>query len=153
MGGSGVHTTPNMNNFKESDEDMQGKIQRIEVVKYNPQMFHREINAENAFNIVGGAPACACSLIGGLFSYGYYLAQPRAYNQYTHILRSQMRFGLGALVGCAFGYVKFGDRQQLHNAFTAERLRARYPESMSLNMTDLWRFKGVKAPHEFYRWA
>ena len=141
-----------MNNHKESDEDLQGKIQTIELVKYNPQLFHREFNAENVYNIVGGAPSVACSLVGGLMTYGYYAVQPRQYNFYIHIIRSQHRFLLGALVGCAFGYAKFGDRQQLHNAFLAERLRARYPDSMNLNMTDLWRFKGVTAPHDFYRW-
>lgn len=132
---------------------MQTKIQRIDTIKYNPNMFHRELNMTNFYNIAGGAPACACGLIGGMLTYGYYAVQPRTYNMYTHIIRSQHRFLLGVLAGCAFGYVKFGDRQQLHNAFVAERLRSRYPESMSLDMHDLWRFKGVQAPHAFYRWA
>jgi len=29
--------------------------------------------------------------------------------------------------------MKFGDRQRLHNAWVAERLRRRYPESLKLN--------------------
>jgi hypothetical protein len=36
---------------------------------------------------------------------------------------------LGLLAGTAVGYLKFGDRQRLHNAWVAERLKRRYPES------------------------
>ena len=41
----------------------------------------------------------------------------------------------------------------MHNAYIAERIRRRYPESMNLNNHDLWKYKGVKATHEFYRWT
>ena len=58
----------------------------------------------------------------------------------------------GASIGGGLGYLKFGDRQRLHNAWVAERLRRRYPEAMSLNTSDLWQFKGVAATHEFYKW-
>jgi hypothetical protein len=142
-----------MKNLQETDEVMQTKIQRIDTVKYNPQMFHRELSGTNVFNILGGAPSCGCAAVGGLLSYGYYASQPRQVNAYINAIRAQTRFAFGAMLGLALGYKFFGDRQQLHNAFLAERLRARYPESMELHTTDLWRFKGVKAPHEFYRWA
>ena len=56
------------------------------------------------------------------------------------------------MVGGGLGYLQWGDRQRLHNAYVAERLRRRYPESMSLAATDLWQYKGVPASHEFYRW-
>ncbi len=49
--------------------------------------------------------------------------------------------------------MKFGDRQKLHNAWVAERLRRRYPASKSLTAHDLWQFKGIKATHDFYRWV
>ena len=154
MGGHGVHTTPNMNNFQQTDEDMQGRIQSIENIKYNPNMFHANpFDSADFFKISGGAPTVGCSVVGGLLSYGYYSAQARTYNLYTHALRSQARFFFGAALGLIFGYVKFGDRQRLHNAYVSERLRKRYPESMNLHESDLWRFKGVKAPHAFYRWA
>ena len=67
-------------------------------------------------------------------------------------LRVFSRLFLGLSLGLAFGYHRFGDRQVLHNAWVAERLRRRYPDSKQLNETDLWRLKGVRAPHEFYRW-
>ena len=63
------------------------------------------------------------------------------------------RFVFGSIVGAGLGYMKFGDRQKLHNAWVAERLRRRYPASKSLSVHDLWQYKGVKAPHDFYRWV
>ena len=62
---------------------------------------------------------------------------------------------MGFVLGAAVGFHKFGDRQKLHNAWVAERLRRRYPESMNLVVAsgDLWKFKGVHAPHEFYKWV
>ena len=63
------------------------------------------------------------------------------------------RVVLGFVVGSVIGYLKFGDRQRLHNAWVSERLRRRYPESMDLKVSEVWRFKGVKADHEFYRWT
>ena len=56
-------------------------------------------------------------------------------------------------MGVGVGFARFGDRQALHNAYVAERLRRRYPEAKTLNAHDLWRYKGVNARHEFYRWA
>jgi hypothetical protein len=57
------------------------------------------------------------------------------------------RLFLGGVVGGFVGFLRFGDRQRLHNAWVAERLRRRYPESMTLDKHDLWRFKGIKASH------
>lgn len=154
MGGHGVHTTPNMKNHKESDEDMQNKIQQIELIKYNPNMFHLDCtDPVTVFNVIGGVPTAACGVVGSLLSYGYYASQARTFNMYTNITRTQGRLVFGLFLGLAFGYNRFGDRQKVHNAFVAETLRMRYPESMDLHQTDLWRFKGVQAPHTFYRWA
>jgi hypothetical protein len=63
------------------------------------------------------------------------------------------RILLGSAIGGWVGYMKFGDRQRLHNAWIAERLRRRYPESMELDQHDLWKLKGVRANHHFYRWT
>ena len=154
MGGHGVHTTPNMSNMQETDEEMQAKIQSIETIKYNPNMFHLSPTDPQAiYTVLGGAPSMACGAGAGLISVAYYQAQARSYNMYSNMMRIQARFVFGAALGLAFGYAKFGDRQRLHNAYIAERIRARYPESMNLNEHDLWRFKDVKAPHAFYRWA
>ena len=60
---------------------------------------------------------------------------------------------MGGVLGLAVGYMQFGDRQKLHNAWVAERLRRRYPESMSLVEKDLWQLKQVKAEHSFYKWV
>jgi hypothetical protein len=63
------------------------------------------------------------------------------------------RIVLGAVFGAWAGYMRFGDRQKLHNAWVAERLRRRYPESKDLHPTDLWKFKGVNPHHHFYKWT
>lgn len=63
------------------------------------------------------------------------------------------RIAFGFFIGSAVGYMKFGDRQRLHNAWVAERLRRRYPESLNLEHKDLWKFKGIKPNFEFYRWV
>ena len=133
---------------------MVGKIQSIETIKYNPNMFHLNFTDPQTFCcVIGGAPTAALGVTGAVLSYGYYAAQARAFNQYTNGLRVQGRLLFGAVLGLSFGYIKFGDRQKVHNAYVAEKLRRRYPESMELHETDLWRFKGVKAPHAYYKWA
>jgi len=62
----------------------------------------------------------------------------RPYNFYHNLHMGFWRFMFGASIGGGIGYLKFGDRQRLHNAWVAERLRRRYPESMGLTATDLW---------------
>jgi hypothetical protein len=72
---------------------------------------------------------------------------------YANLFLTFSRVALGAVVGGWIGYMKFGDRQRLHNAWVSERLRRRYPESIGLEAHDLWKLKGVKAGHQFYRWV
>jgi hypothetical protein len=72
---------------------------------------------------------------------------------YTSILLTWSRVLLGGAIGGWVGYMKFGDRQRLHNAWVAERLRRRYPDSINIATSDLWRFKGVKAGQHFYKWT
>ena len=95
-------------------------------------------------------------VLGASVSTAYYsgFASTQATNFYAHSLRTMMRFKFGLLVGIAVGYNRFGDRQRMHNAYVAERLRRRYPESMNLSThaDELWKLKGVTAPHDFYRW-
>ena len=158
MGGHGhghdVHIHYNHNAFEESDEDMQGKIQRIDLIKFNPKFFHRDVFcASSWFDIMGGNPTFASGVIGALLSYSYFASQSRAYNMYTHIFRTYGRLGFGMVLGLAFGMMRFGDRQRLHNAYVAERLMRRYPESKELHEHHLWRCKGIKAPHEYYKWV
>jgi len=153
MGGHGLHLAGNENNMKESDSEMQGKIQRAELVKYNPQNFHLAFwDAGNMYSILGGAPTMVCGALGAATSFGYYAAGGSARNFYANNMKVTGRLMFGLSLGLALGFNKFGDRQRLHNAYLAERLRRRYPESMDLQTSDLWQFKGVQAPHEFYQW-
>ena len=102
--------------------------------------------------VSGGVPTAVCGVLGASASYGYYLAGTPSRNFFTNNMRVAGRLMFGLSLGLAFGYNKFGDRQRLHNAYLAERLRRRYPESMDLHQNDLWKLKGVTAPHEFYQW-
>ena len=104
------------------------------------------------YTILGGAPTLALGVLGAFGSYAYYQAAGAHSNFYTNNMRVTGRLFIGLTLGLALGYSKFGDRQRLHNAYIAERLRRRYPESMGLNQHDLWKLKGVTAPHEFYKW-
>ena len=155
-GGHHVHVVRNENNMQESDAEMQHKIQRVELVKFNPNHFHLDmLSPQNWYEIAGGMPTMVFSGVGACFAYAYYAGQAAhlPYNFYAHNMRVFGRLAFGAALGFAFGYSRFGDRQRLHNAWVAERLRRRYPESMNLHEHDLWSLKGVQAPHEFYRWV
>ena len=96
----------------------------------------------------------AFGAVGSAISVAYYqgFAATRQLNFYAHNMRIFGRVMFGLTLGLAVGYQRFGDRQRLHNAWVAERLRRRYPDSMHLKATDLWQFKGVTASHEFYKW-
>ena len=93
-------------------------------------------------------------LLGGFLSLTYFKGAQatRPYNFYQNLHNGFARLMFGGFIGGSIGYLKYGDRQRLHNAWVAERLRRRYPEAMTLHTADLWRFKGVTASHEFYRW-
>ena len=137
MGGHGDAIHGNPTNIQETDEDIRGHIQNIELVKHNPQFFWLNFwDFNNHFEIVGGARTLGVALIGASLSYSLFsrrytsLGGANAY----HILHQGFgRVLFGGAIGGAFGYVKFGDRQRLHNAWIAERLRRRYPESKTLS--------------------
>ena len=160
MGGSGHDSHGhgshrNEHNLKESDSEMLGKIQLIELVKHNPNHFHLEFfDSSNMYTILGGPLAFAYAAFGGLFSVQYYRSQAAhmRFNFYLNNTRIFQRFTFGFAIGLFAGYLQFGDRQRLHNAWVDERLRRRYPESMQLHEHDLWSLKGVKAEQDFYKW-
>lgn len=104
------------------------------------------------YQVLGGAPSMTLGVLGAVSSYGYYAVAGQSANFYTNNMRVTGRLMFGLSLGLALGYTQFGDRQRLHNAYLAERLRRRYPESLDLHESDLWRFKGISAPHEFYQW-
>ena len=153
--GGGPHIEGNPNNMKEDDAALASKIRPIEFIKHNPQLFWVDSgNPHNIFEILGGAKTCFVSVAGGTIATQYFLGKRATmpYNFYINVHMGMMRFAFGALVGLGLGYMKWGDRQRLHNAYVAERLRRRYPESMSLTTADLWQFKGVKAAYPYYNW-
>ena len=142
--------------MKESDEEMLHKIQRIEMIKHCPNHWHLEFfDPMNMFNILGGTGTALYSGIGAGLAVVYFRnsVQHQTFNLYSYNMRMLGRAKFGMLVGLAAGYMQFGDRQRLHNAWVAERLRRRYPDSKSLQASDLYTLKGKKAGHEFYKWT
>jgi len=157
MGGHGRTVHNNANNFKQTDEEMVNQIQRIDTIKHSPNHFHMTFfDTQNMYNIMGGAPTMAFGAVGSAISVAYYqgFAATRQLNFYAHNMRIFGRVMFGLTLGLAVGYQRFGDRQRLHNAWVAERLRRRYPESMELHhhAGELYQLKNVVAPHDFYRW-
>ena len=154
-GGHGVHVEGNPNNIQEADAELGLRIRPIELIKHNPQVFYLNFfDFSNHYEVVGGAKTFAFAAVGGWLGLTYFLngMRTRPYNFYNNIHQGFLRGAFGALLGGYFGFLKFGDRQKMHNAWVAERLRRRYPESKALAATDLWQYKYVEAPHEFYRW-
>lgn len=161
MGGHGHHDSGhgqrvNEHNIKESDSDMSSKIRPIDLIKYNPNLFHVWIyDLSQISSLLGGLKTDACIGLGGAFGYYYYSLRTQNIPDTFYIKNFRLfsRVFLGAVVGGAIGFLKFGDRQRVHNAWVAERLRRRYPESMNLDTHDLWKYKGIKPNNEFYRWT
>ena len=50
------------------------------------------------------------------------------------------RFMFGSAIGGGFGYLKFGDRQKLHNAYDAERLRRRKTAAVLMHISQACSF-------------
>ena len=156
MGGHGPNIEANPNNMKEEDATLSEKIRPIEFIKHNPQLFHMAFwNPHNMYEIAGGFKTCFTSVVGGTIALNYFLGMRagKPYNFYINAHMGMFRFAFGALLGLGAGFMKWGDRQKLHNAFVAERLRRRYPESMTLSTSDLWQYKSVKASHPYYNWT
>jgi hypothetical protein len=155
MGGHGPAIHGNPANIKEEDSELSQKIRPLELIKHNPQMFHLNFfDFNNHFELVGGVKTAAFAALGGWLALSYFMGgqKTRPYNFYVNLHQGAGRFVFGALIGGGAGFLKFGDRQKMHNAWVAERLRRRYPESMHLKATDLWQYKGVPADHQFYQW-
>ena len=132
---------------------MRSKIQLVDLVKFNPNHFYLDFWAPaNMYAIAGGMPSMVMSATGALGALAYFKAAGGNKNFYANNYLMAGRLIMGATLGMALGYKFFGDRQRLHNAWLSERLRRRYPECMDLHQTDLWKLKGVTAPHEFYQW-
>ena len=132
------------------------RIRSIDFIKHNPNVYHVALSdVQNGYSILGGNGWLATTLTGAAFGNWYFATKARLnpVSFYANIMLSFSRMFLGAAVAGWVGYLRFGDRQRLHNAWVAERLRRRYPESKNLETKDLWRFKGIKAAQEYYRWT
>ena len=74
MGGQGHdhHAVGNPNNIQETDEDIKSKIRYIELIKFNPNLFHLEFfSIKNQYEILGGALTLSYGLTGGFLGYQY----------------------------------------------------------------------------------
>ena len=156
MGGGHHDIQGNERNIYESDEEMKAKIRHIETIKHSPTTFHMwPYDVSNMWNILGGLKWAICAGAGSYLGWQYYSFklqyQPATY--YARIMVGFSRIFLGFVVGSWVGYMKFGDRQRLHNAWVAERLMRRYPEAKDLSVKDLWKYKNVHASHDFYKWT
>ena len=111
MGGSGhghAHTHGNHHNLKESDEQMLGKIQRIETIKHYPNHWHMDPFASaNISLILGGTPTFAYGALGAFFSVMYYRNQAvhMPYNFYANNTRTAGRLLFGLSIGLFVGYL------------------------------------------------
>lgn len=75
MGGHGHenHLPTNENNIRENDEEMPLKIRQIDLIKYNPNLFHMWIfDPSNIFNTLGGFKYAITASTGAFLSYYYY---------------------------------------------------------------------------------
>lgn len=76
MGGQGHHDDHhkgNEHNLSETDEDMPFKIRPIDLIKYNPNLFHMWVyDPANVINTLGGIKYEITALTGGLIGYWYY---------------------------------------------------------------------------------
>ena len=154
--GHGDHSHRNHNNIKESDAEMQNKIQRIDTIKHMPNHWHLDFwNVHNMYTILGGFGTAAYTFLGASLAVMYFKNGAAHGPQHFHMMQTRMwgRIVVGGIMGLTLGYFQFGDRQKLHNAWVAERLRRRYPDCMNLVEHDLWELKGVKAEHSYYKWV
>jgi hypothetical protein len=148
------HTNPNAT--PEPDTELPFRIRPIEFIKHNPNLFNVPLtDVSTGFQILGGGSWAASTFAGAAFGYWYYAQKIRLNPAtfYTSILLTWSRVLLGGAIGGWAGYMKFGDRQRLHNAWVSERLRRRYPDALNIETHDLWRFKDIKANQHFYKWT
>ena len=150
------HEKTNPHAIPEPDQDLPLRIRSIDFIKHNPNLYHVSIfDLGKDYQLFGGHAWLASTLFGAAFGNWYFSTKARLnpVSFYANIALSFSRLFLGAAIGGWVGYIRFGDRQRIHNAWVSERLRRRYPESKNLDVKDLWRFKGIKASQHYYKWT
>mmetsp|Transcript_22005 Transcript_22005/g.24445 ORF Transcript_22005/g.24445 Transcript_22005/m.24445 type:complete len:146 (+) Transcript_22005:13-450(+) len=141
---------------QENDEDLPSKIRPIQLVMHNPNIFWvSPFNTPKAIEVVGGAGTVLSAGLGAGVAVTYYrfgqASIPATF--YANVFKTWGRVVFGLAIGGYIGYLRFGDRQKLHNAYTSYRLRRRYGDSArNITETDIWQYKGKKCNHAAYEW-
>ena len=141
--------------LQEGDDELKYRIRPISLVMHNPNFFWlNPYDASSVLSTFGGVPTVLSAATGAGVSVAYYKFSTQAIPStfYANIWRTWGRLFIGAAIGGAFGFMRFGDRQRLHNAYTSYRVRRRYKDSINIETKDIWRFKGHKPHEEFYQW-
>ena len=140
---------------QEPDEELKHKIRPVDLVMHNPNYFWLSpYDTKNVVETMGGAPWVMSTAVGAAISLTYYkFGQSHVKSTfYVNNMRLWGRFIVGASIGGFIGFLRFGDRQRLHNAYTSYRVRKRYAESINIEEKNIWKHKG-QAPHqEYYQW-
>ena len=140
---------------QEEDDELKYRIRPIEFVMHNPNLFWvSPYDAKNVFETLGGIPWLLTTAAGVGVSVGYYrFGQAHVPSTfYVNVMRTWGRVFFGLAIGGGIGFLRFGDRQRLHNAYTSYRIRRRYKESVNIDTKDLWKLKGHKPHQEYYQW-
>lgn len=155
MGGHGHEEGHGGNGEDHGDHDLVYKIQPIYMVQHNPNVFwSNPLHFGTSYEILGGHSTAFCAGFGAFIAKTYFNFQTR-YNPptfYRGIVMSWGRIFFGAAIGGWLGYLRFGDRQRLHNVYTADRIYRRYKESKNIKTTGLKNLRDHE-PHEaYYKW-
>ena len=139
----------------ENDEDLPYRIRPIQLVMHNPNFFWvSPWDARKSLEVVGGLPWLLSTTVGAGVAVTYYKfgqahsAAPSTF--YVNVFRTWGRLLFGAAIGGFVGYLRFGDRQRLHNAYTSYRLRRRYPGAINITETNISKHKGHRCHHDAY---
>lgn len=137
-----------------SDEEMKGVIQRISTIKHAPMHFWISPFDLSTWASIAGPRAFLLGTLGAIaavFHHGSYAIHNKI--SAPHFRYGLFwRMGLCFTVGFGYGFHQWGDLQRLHNAYVAERLMRRYPESEALKFEGLASVEGKEPKHLFYKW-
>ena len=111
-GDHGGHKT-NEHNLRENDSDMPYKIRPIDLIKYNPNLFHVWIyDPSQLHSLMGGTKTDVAIGLGGALGWYYYALRTRNVpdTYYIRNFRLFSRVFVGVVFGATIGFLKFGDR-------------------------------------------
>ncbi|CAI2375946.1 unnamed protein product [Moneuplotes crassus] len=139
---------------QETDQDLPFKIRPIQLVMHNPNFFWvHPLDTSKSIQVLGGAGFLFSAFAGAGISLTYYkfnqaTSVPATF--YQNVFKTWGRLLFGLAIGGYVGYLRFGDRQRLHNAYTSYRLRRRYPGAINITEKDIWKHKGHKCHNHIY---